>query len=304
MRCFLFLLLPLVAYSQEESTIFIPPGPPTVGIQAAEPLDYVCPMDTDIRSDKPGICPRCGMKLVRGIPERIEYPVELTLSPQRLKVNTDVQFTFRVRDPKAFTVVKDFEVVHEKFFHLFVISQDLSFFTHEHPEPQPDGSFTFRMRFPKPGMYRVLTDFYPRYGTPQLVEKTLMVPGPGFKLSVASLKKDLSPRHSENLEAELITEPPHPIAGQKTMMFLRLRPNDGIEPYLGATGHMLAASSDLIDMIHTHPFQVSDPPNEDYKELQFNLFFPREGVYRVWIQLQRKGVVNTVAFDVPVEGIH
>ena len=30
-------------------------------------------------------------------------------------------------------------------------------------------------------------------------------------------------------------------------MFFRLTPNDGIEPYIGAMGHMLAASSDLID---------------------------------------------------------
>jgi len=25
---------------------------------------YTCPMDGDVSSDKPGICPKCGMKLV------------------------------------------------------------------------------------------------------------------------------------------------------------------------------------------------------------------------------------------------
>jgi hypothetical protein len=83
-------------------------------------------------------------------------------------------------------------------------------------------------------------------------------------------------------------------------MFFRLKPNDGIEPYLGAMGHMMAASSDLIDMIHTHPFLVYDPREGDYKQIQFNVIFPRTGVYRVWVQFQRKGVVNTVAFNVPV----
>jgi hypothetical protein len=30
------------------------------------------------------------------------------------------------------------------------------------------------------------------------------------------------------------------------------------------------------------------------------MLFPRAGIYRVWVQSQRKGVVNTVAFNVPV----
>jgi hypothetical protein len=40
--------------------------------------------------------------------------------------------------------------------------------------------------------------------------------------------------------------------------------------------------------------------NTNYKQLQFNLIFPRAGVYRVWVQMQRQGVVNTFAFNVPV----
>ena len=30
---------------------------------------------------------------------------------------------------------------------------------------------------------------------------------------------------------------------------------------------------------------------------------PRPGVYRVWLQFQRKGVVDTVYFDVPVNSV-
>jgi hypothetical protein len=35
--------------------------------------------------------------------------------------------------------------------------------------------------------------------------------------------------------------------------------------------------------------------------MQFNLVFPRERIYRVWVQFQRNGVVNTAHFDVPVK---
>jgi hypothetical protein len=63
--------------------------------------------------------------------------------------------------------------------------------------------------------------------------------------------------------------------------------------------HVLAVSSDLADMMHNHPFDEADSPS-DSKDLAFRMVFPRAGVYRVWIQFQRKGVVNTASFDVPV----
>jgi hypothetical protein len=59
---------------------------------------------------------------------------------------------------------------------------------------------------------------------------------------------------------------------------------------------MLVASSDLIDMIHEHPFIADGGP-----EIQFNVIFPRAKSYRVWVQFQRKGVVNTAHFDIPVK---
>jgi hypothetical protein len=60
------------------------------------------------------------------------------------------------------------------------------------------------------------------------------------------------------MQVSLQTDPPHPIAGTKTMMFFKLDPAEGIEKYIGAWGHMLAASDDLIDLIHTHPFVVAE----------------------------------------------
>jgi hypothetical protein len=76
---------------------------------------------------------------------------------------------------------------------------------------------------------------------------------------------------------------------------------EGMELYLGAWGHMLAASGDLIDMVHNHPLGAVDARGNAEKDLQFDLAFPRAGVYRVWVQFQRLGVVNTVAFNIPVE---
>ena len=92
-----------------------------------------------------------------------------------------------------------------------------------------------------------------------------------------------------------MTEPAQPLAGFKTMMFFRVKPAEGLEQYLGAWGHMLVGSDDLIDLIHTHPFLADGGP-----QVQFNVIFPRARTYRVWVQFQRKGVVNTAVFTVPV----
>ncbi len=285
----------------QQATTPEPPKDPAV-IQEPD-IEFVCPMDKDVRSKTPGKCPRCGMTLVAGIPDEHEYPVRIVTTPKALKAGENIALEFHVEDPVTNQPVRKFEIMHEKLYHLFVVSQDTKFFEHIHPQIQPDGSFHLGVTFPHPGLYRVLSDFYPTGGTPQLIASTLMVPGEGFKLEPAKLSADVAPQKAENLEAELVMDPPQPLAGFKTLMFVKLRPNDGIEKYIGAWGHMLAASSDLIDLIHTHPFLVTDPADVDYKQIQFNLIFPREGIYRVWIQFQRKGVVNTVAFNIPVQAL-
>src|SRR5271155_4035454 len=72
---------------------------PATPIAPVAPQDYVCPMDKDVRSDKPGFCPRCGMKLVLGIPDDVEYPMDLKIHPAAFHAGEKVQLTFRVLDP-------------------------------------------------------------------------------------------------------------------------------------------------------------------------------------------------------------
>jgi hypothetical protein len=109
------------------------------------------------------------------------------------------------------------------------------------------------------------------------------------------LARDYSTKDAENLKVEFSSSPEEPIAGVTAQMRVRVSPADGLEQYLGAWGHMLVASDDLIDMMHTHPFIADGSP-----EMQFSLVFPRARMYRVWIQFQRSGVVNTAHFDVSI----
>jgi hypothetical protein len=237
------------------------------------------------------------MALRPGIPEPVQYFLDFRVNPPEIPAGREITLQFRVRDPKSGEVVKKYEIVHEKPFHVFLVSQDLQYFAHEHPVLGGAGEFRLVTHLPKPGTYRLLTDFYPAGGTPQFIAKTFSTAGYAAPLEagIPRLSPDLGAQRGANLEVALTTDPAQPIAGKKTMMFVRVKPADGLEQYIGAWAHMLAVSADLVDTIHEHPFLADGGPR-----MQFNVFFPRETMYRVWIQFQRQGVVNTVAFTVPV----
>ena len=261
---------------------------------AAVNKDWVCPMDLDVRSDKPGVCPRCGMKLVLKIPERVEYPLEVVCTPELALPERPLQLTLRVLHPDTNKIVSDFEIVHEKLMHLFLVSENLEYFAHEHPVPQSDGSFKIEFKLPYGGMYRLLADFYPEGSVPQLAVSTLFVVG---RAPVAKLEPSLAPCKAANLTATLRTDPEELLAGLENRLTYSLNPAEDLQPYLGAWGHMLAVSGDLIDLLHIHPFLVSGGA------IQFNIIFPRPGLYRIWTQFQRSGIVNTTVFTVPVKAL-
>jgi len=277
-----------VAWGQSNTT-------PRKSTDSSLEKDWVCPMDPDYRSDKPGVCPRCGMTLVLGVPERVEYPLEISQSPELLKPGEDATLTLRAIDPKTNASVKHFEIVHEKLLHFFVVSENLDYFAHIHPTLQPDGSFRQNVYLPYGGMYRLLADFYPSGSVPQLAVGTIFVTG---KSSPPHLTSSLAPSKAANLTASLRLDPEQPLAGLQTKLIFSLNPATGLQPYLGAWAHMLAASEDLIDLIHVHPFLADGGPT-----MQFNVIFPRTGFYRVWTQFQRENTVNTTVFTIPVKAL-
>jgi hypothetical protein len=125
--------------------------------------------------------------------------------------------------------------------------------------------------------------------------KTLIVSGSS---PASKVRPDLTPATSENLTATLRINPEAPLAGLESKLFFTLEPAAGLEPYLGAWGHLLAVSDDLLDLLHIHPFLADGGPL-----VQFNLVFPRPRLYRVWAQFQRLGVVNTAVFTVQVKAL-
>ena len=271
-----------------------------VGPASLDSLPFVCPMDPDVRSETAGVCSRCGMQLVLGLPVPVEYQVQLTTTPAAVRVGEPVQLSFEVIQPDSGSRQSEFEIVHEKLFHLFWVSHDLEVFRHEHPVLGDDGIFRIETVFDRPGVYRLMGDFYPSGGTPQMVPMTLTTAGfeEPLETLAPSLAADREPKRGRNIRVSLRTEPAKPLAGLLTLLFFELNTARGLQKYLGAWAHMLAVKDDLITMMHGHP-SIADGG----KLIQMNVIFPEPGMYRVWVQVQRKGKVSTLPFTVDVSGL-
>jgi hypothetical protein len=271
------LAVPLAAAAQSPAPVAVTAEPPE------KPVEFICPMDPDVRSPKPSRCPRCGMKLIAGLPDFVEFRVRLAAA-RTPRAGSPADLRFTVVDPRNRKPVRDFEIIHEKLFHLFIVSEDLEVFAHEHPVKGFGPEFDFTWTFPKPGLYRLMCDYYPLGATPQITVKTI---------SVAPGQAQPPPPLESNTRVTLETEPAEPIAGMRTRLYFTLDPATGIQPWLGAWGHLLVASADTVDLIHTHPF-IADGG----AKMQFNVIFPRPGRHRVWVQFERAGMVNSARFDV------
>ena len=109
--------------------------------QSSSGPGFICPMDQDVKAASAGKCPRCGMKLVANLPEPLEYRLDLRVTPSAPRVGQPAELEFRVRHPKTGQPVREFEIMHERLFHAFLISADLAGFAHEHPSLRSDGAF-------------------------------------------------------------------------------------------------------------------------------------------------------------------
>jgi len=289
------------------------PAAPPPAVQQSE--IYVCPMHPDVQSKTPGKCPKCGMTLLRQPPGIAgQYEVVLKATPAVIKPGEMVKLNFTIFHPKSQEQAKQFNIVHEKIFHLFIVSQDLGQFQHIHPIQQPDGSFVVETVLPKPGAYKAYCDFFPVGGTPQVIRKSLTTAG--FSDKSISSQANLMPdqeltRSVDGIRFELTTKPFDLVSGKLTYLKYHLvyettgQPVTDLQPYLGAWGHTFILSEDLTDSLHAHP-ESTIPEGIDRSRLisgsdiTFETFFRRPGRYRIWSQFQHENKVSTVSFTVNV----
>ena len=297
---------------------------PSISEEAETDTAWVCPMHPDYTMDLAGKCPRCGMDLVRAAPFDVrDYRLEFRTVPAVVKPGQKTNLLFRIFHPGSGEPIKKFETVHERQYHLFVISQDMEFFQHIHPEEQPDGTWSLEVTLPKAGYYKVLSDFMPSGGSSQFIARPLVTAGYAGDLAndAAHLVPDaVSMKTVDDITAALSYDPPTFSPGQYVHLNFRLtdgsgRPITDLQTYLGAFGHTLIMSEDMVDYVHSHPLDIlakSDddsgtpqfviPPGADLDKLRggpdvtFEGLMPKPGRYRAWTQFRRNEKIYTFAF--------
>ncbi|HEX8920412.1 MAG TPA: heavy metal-binding domain-containing protein, partial [Pyrinomonadaceae bacterium] len=142
--------------------------------QLAPTYEYSCVMHPEVRQAQDGTCPKCGMMLMSIKPSVLgEYKLALATKPLRPKAGEKARLRFVISNPQTGARVRDYVVNHEKLFHLFIVSQDMTEYQHIHPRLERDGSFEVETVFPQAGLYKIHADFFPAGGTPQVLHREL-----------------------------------------------------------------------------------------------------------------------------------
>lgn len=274
---------------------------------------YMCPMHPDVISDTEGTCPRCRMTLVLGKPyDMREYRLDLRTSPALVRAGQNTTIELAVSHPGSGERVTVFTPVHEKRYHLFVMSQDLEFFDHIHPEQRDNGSWAVDVTLPKPGYYQLVSDFVPLGGTPQFLKRPLVTAGYEADLVAdgALLVPDTaSSKTIGALTATVTYDPPRLTPALHSHLTFHLtRAGESVtdlQTYLGAFGHLFIVSEDLVHSVHSHPLDMP-PQDADFERLRggpnviFEALMPEPGRYRAWAQFRYRDIVHTFPFTFEV----
>ncbi len=222
------------------------------------------------------------------------YVLDLTMEPRQPMAGQPVEMELRIRYAYSLDLreVTDFDVQHERLMHLFVVSSDLQQFAHEHPVLAGPGVFRLRYAFPAPGEYRLFVDVAPKDAGAQVLSVAVTVggqaiqrrspPEPTLRASISLPEEGLRAGKTTIIESQI-----HDTRGN---------PVGDLEPWLGAMGHLLLIHADAQTFVHAHPDDRDRGIGQDGR-IPFLVRLPKPGSYKGWLQVQRKGKVETIELE-------
>ncbi|GIM47746.1 hypothetical protein DNHGIG_32950 [Collibacillus ludicampi] len=227
-----------------------------------------------------------------------EIEAKFTLSSENPRPNQDTTLTIQIQDKNGKPIEK-FDTVHEKQLHLIVVSKDLSFFNHIHPEYKGNGQFTITTTFPTAGEFKAIADFTPTGMGTMNKSHWFTVQGN----ATASKAIDPDETFTKVVDGKEVTLTFDQLTANKELnMNFNIKDAQtkqdvtDLQPFLGAVGHVVILSQDAENYLHVHPIdEKAKGP-----DAKFMTTFPHSGVYKIWGQFQQNGKVFTVPFVVKV----
>jgi hypothetical protein len=218
----------------------------------------------------------------------------VTTDQRQLSGDAGATFQFQIIGPDG-RAVRDFELRHERELHLILVDTELDAFAHLHPTLGGDGTWSVELPALEPGGYRAIADFAPTGGPDLALGLDLAVPGEW-------VPSPLPPSSAtDEIDGYEVTFSGTPSAGTSSEVTLTVT-EDGqsvtdLEPYLGASGHLVALRAGDLAYLHVHPIDAGDGAGPD---VSFAIDVPSPGDYRLFFDFAHDGEVRTADFTVTV----
>jgi hypothetical protein len=251
------------------------------------------------------------------IQEHPHYTAELKINPEKVESGKPVELTFQIKNPEG-EKVSELEIIHEKPMHLFMVSEDLSQYFHEHPTKHTDGTYKLPLTFPNGGKFKIYIDFKPQNDEQTVesfdlevegkeLEKVNLIPDEKFEKTVDGLLVKMEPTGELVKQKDLLLNFQAFDAETK-------KPVTDLQNYLGEKAHFVIIRKGLGRFVHAHPMSadmmmenmnsnmnkmpMEKEMNDTDKDSKITAMtnFPNRGIYKIFAQFKRNDKVITVPF--------
>ncbi|MFZ5552874.1 MAG: heavy metal-binding domain-containing protein [Bacteroidota bacterium] len=278
---------------------------------------YACPMHPDIIGEEGATCPKCGMKLEHndnaGKNNGDSYFMQFSAAPAEIESGKEATLLFTPKIKGKEDEMVPLDVEHEKKLHLIIVSNDLAYFEHVHPEYQADGSYQIKVlpkekeftngkgqnetRFENGGGYTLFADYVPSGASHQLEKIDLTVKGNPYK--EVSFEKERLTFSGEGVTVALEAEGGWITNKQMHIKATVKKGNKTLDAatfdnYLGAKSHMVVLKTGTFEYLHVHP-------EVENGNLDLHTTFESAGIYRGWLQFQIEGKLIAADFVINVK---
>ncbi|MBN4061756.1 hypothetical protein JYU20_00985 [Bacteroidales bacterium AH-315-I05] len=277
---------------------------------------YTCPMKcAGSESDKPGKCPVCGMELEHSDKalDESSYHIDFHSHPQQFAAGGSAELSFTPKKEGDESALVPLDIHHEKKIHLMILSTDLSYFEHIHPQYNgqeylikvigKDESFTKERglnetEFTEGGDYIMYLDYVPAGAAGHLDKIPLTVSGP--ERTNTPLGNQRLVWENDEYQVELSADKDLTVNTSIQLKIHITKDGKGVtdlDKYLGALAHMVVLSEDTEEYLHVHPMESAT----NGPDVMLNTNFPKAGKYKVFMQFNHNGKVRTTDFVVEVK---